>query len=430
MHKIQLNFLFQACLVMLLVVLIQEVAAPLPNYMPDLRMPTSRHALIRIYFNMNYTYKEILRCLSVFHGITISLITLKRTLYKLGLKRRTPLTQDIIVTAASEIEKQLKESGQNLGYKTMWRRLQDKGIVIARDTVRHILYFMDKEGVQERARRRLQRRRYVNPGPNFVWHVDGYDKLKPYGFAIHGAIDGFSRKIMWLEVGITNNNPKVTVKYFLDTILDMKTSPCVVRCDHGTENIHIKQVQCYLRRNGNDEFAGQHSFLQGRSVHNQRIEAWWAILRRQCVNYWINLFKDMIDIGVLDTDNPLHIHILRFCFMDLIEQDIQRTATEWNRHLIETKKTNDELPRGKPDIMYFDPEQYGTQSYGIEVPEEDVHQLLFELDEQDAIPNTYPPEFVQLINGIIPNWKEPIDSDAALKLYGEIHDLIAKIPVP
>lgn len=30
----------------------------------------------------------------------------------------------------------------------------------------------------------------VIQGPDFVWHLDGYDKLKPYGFAIHGYIDG------------------------------------------------------------------------------------------------------------------------------------------------------------------------------------------------------------------------------------------------
>ena len=27
-------------------------------------------------------------------------------------------------------------------------------------------------------------------GPNFLWHCDGYDKLKPYGLCIHGCIDG------------------------------------------------------------------------------------------------------------------------------------------------------------------------------------------------------------------------------------------------
>ena len=28
-------------------------------------------------------------------------------------------------------------------------------------------------------------------GPSSVWHCDGMDKLKPYGFAIHGCIDGY-----------------------------------------------------------------------------------------------------------------------------------------------------------------------------------------------------------------------------------------------
>ena len=27
-------------------------------------------------------------------------------------------------------------------------------------------------------------------GPDFVWHMDGYDKLKPFGFCIHECIDG------------------------------------------------------------------------------------------------------------------------------------------------------------------------------------------------------------------------------------------------
>ncbi len=48
----------------------------------------------------------------------------------------------------------------------------------------------DPEGVESRKRRILQRRIYRNPGPNFAIHIDGYDKLKAYGFAIHGAIDG------------------------------------------------------------------------------------------------------------------------------------------------------------------------------------------------------------------------------------------------
>lgn len=32
-------------------------------------------------------------------------------------------------------------------------------------------------------------------GSNFIWHADGYDKLKSYGFAIHGCIDGYMKTV-------------------------------------------------------------------------------------------------------------------------------------------------------------------------------------------------------------------------------------------
>lgn len=28
-------------------------------------------------------------------------------------------------------------------------------------------------------------------GPNYIWHIDGYDKLSPYGLPIHGCVDGW-----------------------------------------------------------------------------------------------------------------------------------------------------------------------------------------------------------------------------------------------
>jgi len=59
--------------------------------------------------------------------------------------------------------------------------------IFNRDTVMHLLREMDPEGVDARQARRLRRRVYKSKGPNYLVHIDGYDKLKPYGFAIHGA---------------------------------------------------------------------------------------------------------------------------------------------------------------------------------------------------------------------------------------------------
>ena len=48
----------------------------------------------------------------------------------------------------------------------------------------------------------------------------------------------------------------------------------VIRGDMGTENVRITAIQRYLRHEGGDSWSGEKSFLYGRSVVNQRIEAW------------------------------------------------------------------------------------------------------------------------------------------------------------
>ena len=52
----------------------------------------------------------------------------------------------------------------------------------------------DFRGVECRKQRRLRRRREGTPGPNFLWHVDGWDKFAPFGTFIHEAVDGFSNE--------------------------------------------------------------------------------------------------------------------------------------------------------------------------------------------------------------------------------------------
>ena len=74
----------------------------------------------------------------------------------------------------------------------------------------------------------------------------GYDKLKPYGFSIHGCICGYSRRIIWLELVKSNNNPKIPARLYLDAVERVKGCPCVVRSDCGTENI-IAGMQSYFR---------------------------------------------------------------------------------------------------------------------------------------------------------------------------------------
>ncbi len=66
--------------------------------------------------------------------------------------------------------------------------------------------------------------------------MDSYDKLKPYGIAINGCIDGYSHFILWMEAYTTNNDLKVIASYFIKTVTSIGGCPERICTDMGTEN--------------------------------------------------------------------------------------------------------------------------------------------------------------------------------------------------
>ena len=95
---------------------------------------------------------------------------------------------------------------------------------IAKDRVRRILKIVDPDGVMKRRQRAIKRRLCHCDGPFDVLHIDGNDNLKRFGFSIHGAMDGFSRKIMWLVVSVSNNDPLIIANLYLDMVV--RTNNC------------------------------------------------------------------------------------------------------------------------------------------------------------------------------------------------------------
>lgn len=67
-------------------------------------------------------------------------------------------------------------------------------------------------------------------------------KIKIIGIVIYGVIDGYLRKIFWLEVFNINNNFRVVVRYFINYICKLKGVFLVVCLDYGSENSIIKDI--------------------------------------------------------------------------------------------------------------------------------------------------------------------------------------------
>lgn len=154
------------------------------------------------------------------------------------------------------------------------------GYIYGQDTIRQIIKLIDPQGVELRRAQRLRRRQYNTKGPNALWHMDSYDKLKPYGIGINGCIDGFSRFVIWMEAYITNNYPKVVADYYIQCVTRLGGCPERIRADNGTENGHVANMQVFLRRNHTDIFAKDNRFIYGHSTGNQRIESCWGIRRK------------------------------------------------------------------------------------------------------------------------------------------------------
>ena len=268
-------------------------------YLPPLSAGSQdRDNLVVRYFELGFSYKEILAFLSARHNIRISLRHLKRILSSKNCYRRK--NHSNIREVVDAVEKELDGSGGEVGYRHMHQRLLIKHKRVAsRETVRKTIAALDPEGVRQRSMRRFRRRVYSVRGPNDMWHIDGYDKLKPFGFAIHGAIDGYSRRILWPHVGRSNNDPRIVAQYFVDYIRGIGGTARRIRADFGTENTHVAQIQRFLRRHNVDSLAKEKSFVYGKSAANQRIESWWSFQRRWGINWWINYFKDLRDRGNL-----------------------------------------------------------------------------------------------------------------------------------
>ena len=105
----------------------------------------------------------------------------------------------IVEEVKNAVQKELDASAANLGHRRISVSLKKQNILVRKEDARKTILELNAEGVQQRKKGKLLRRKYRNPGPNYVWHIDGHDKLKPFGFSFHGCIDGFIRKLIWLE---------------------------------------------------------------------------------------------------------------------------------------------------------------------------------------------------------------------------------------
>ena len=112
---------------------------------------------------------------------------------------------------------------------------------ISKEHVRKALVDIDPEGVSMRKKKTIKRREYETNGPFNVFHIDENNKLKRFGFALHGYIDGFSRKLILLFVSTTNSDPLVVANLYLKAITaDLIDVESLIRISVSSRDSYIQ----------------------------------------------------------------------------------------------------------------------------------------------------------------------------------------------
>ncbi|KAK0135212.1 hypothetical protein N1851_028967 [Merluccius polli] len=369
---------------------------------------------------MGLKYTAIQSALEIRHGYNISLRHLKRRIAELGGSRRTYTDLGVLVDF---IRDQLQNLGQLHGYRWMFEKCCQHGLRVRKEDVRLILRELDPRGVTQRQAGRLRRRQYFSRGPNFIWHLDGYDKLKPYGICINGCIDGFSRKMIWLNAYTTNSDPRLIGGYYLEAVERLQGCPRVVRGDLGTENGRVAAFQRFLVPIQPDDTLN--SYLEGASTANQRIEYWWGFLRRQCAEFWIAIFGELKDNGHLD-GGFLDKSLIQFCCMGLVQDELDDTAQTWNAHTIRPSR-NPNVPSGCPNIMYALPELYLVRDHLCPVQSEHLDVCRNECRFRKPIPCDKDVYSVCIDFMVELNLQLPGDPYQAVNLYMHLREAIKSV---
>ncbi|TRY64659.1 hypothetical protein DNTS_034852, partial [Danionella cerebrum] len=257
---------------------------------------------------------------------------------------------------------------------------------VSRLGVREILVRINPAAAARRWSSTVSRRVCNVPYPNSLWHIDGNMRLIRWGFMIHGAIDGYSRLITYLN-GNTDNCASTVLSQFVQAM-----------CLYGLSARNLQVALFMSLMQG----ILHNSHITGESVHNQRIKRLW----RDVFFHVLQSFYSLEDSELLDPGNDVHKVSLSLVFL----QEIHVLQTKNNKTPTQIL-TEGMLSREATDSTainnVFGDDPYRLEYFNEHLSEHGIESLPTAEDEDiPAVTNEWPritlsPQQIEMVSNAI-----------------------------
>ena len=79
----------------------------------------------------------------------------------------------------------------------------------------------------------------------------------------------------------------------------------------------------------------------------------------------------MTALGIFDASNEIHLQCVRFCFLPILQGELNYTVVLWNNHYIQPTKNGECIP-GRLDVPYYTPATSGGSDCKLSVSSANV----------------------------------------------------------